>query len=443
MLVRAVVRRLLCVCLVCLIVSLGCLAVPVSAVDSSELMTYTLSDQEMFTLLTAGRLNVYDFTTSEWRYMYLSTLPDESVEGIFWTRLPSSTLDSANASHKWAFEFVFPLDLKCFDLTITQAIFRAEPDISWNGGSVLVNPPFLSWNASILTTSTSVNQSCQNTVNQWLYPLSSEQFSQNVPITSAESMLTASSAVEFTADSVHFNVVNEMFSGECTYYYGIKNITYTATASEADLIQAGIENIRQEIINNGDKLDKLDESMREMITSNDKNAEDIIANQDKNAQEIKDQIWDSLYQAGNAVIDNDNKNHQAQLDHDEKLWNDTFNPSEEEVGDYAGAIFDDDIQDELKSKLGLFTFLDDTMQQLLSAFDDSGSAGTGLIMPALVVPIGGVEYTVIEETAFDMADTLDQIPVLVSAIRFVSGIIIIFGFLSYLHRLKVRFFGAD
>ena len=131
-----------------------------------------------------------------------------------------------------------------------------------------------------------------------------------------------------------------------------------------------------------------------------------------------------------------------QTEQDRQLWEDTFDPSEDDVGSLGDDIFSEDTQNDLKEKLGLFTFLDDTFEQLLDVFDDSGGS-TSLRFPGLQVTINDITYQVIEPYDFDIAETLDKFDFLIAAIRFVNGIIIVFAFLAYLHHLKVRFFGDD
>lgn len=212
------------------------------------------------------------------------------------------------------------------------------------------------------------------------------------------------------------------------FVYGIQSIEYTAPAPVVDNLQEAIEAIMKNDNANTDKIiENYNTKSEEIKEKLDSNHQEQIENDNANTDKI---------------IENQDKNHQEQLDHDQQLWNDTFDPSVESVDDLASAIFDENIQNQLKEKLGLFTFLDDTLFKLLGAFEDPGDASTALIFPSFKIPIDGVEYEVIKETPFDIADTLDEIPVLVSAIRFVSGVVIIFGFLGYLHRLYYRVFGG-
>lgn len=409
------------VCMVSLCIVMAFVSVlPVCADDN--IVSYTLSAAEMTAMLNAGRCG-YVGNMSGSGYEFHGTLTfspfDTGSDGVY--AIVNNSQGGPNAQMSFTFEF--PLNIKCLTCTISSAFGTKlinqdgtfsylVPTDGWLGAGSTPFPTDIQQNhmPGKINTGTITNFDVLITNATFIYD-----------------DMTNVTGFQNYFKTGWGNIYNNQF------LYCINAITYTGRKADIDDLVNAIDSLIQ---NNNDNTDR------------------IIANQDKNTQEIKDQIWDSLYQAGNAIMDNDNANHQEDMqqreDHHQedveqrdKLWNDTYNPSDEEVGDYAGAIFDNDVQDQLKSKLGLFTFLDDTMQQLLSAFDDEGTAGTGLVMPALVVPINGVDYTVIESTTFDMADTLDQIPVLVAAIRFVSGIIIIFGFLSYLHRLKVRFFGAD
>lgn len=147
---------------------------------------------------------------------------------------------------------------------------------------------------------------------------------------------------------------------------------------------------------------------------------------------------DNIINQNQQIIDGQ----QQQIENDQKLWDDTFNPTDEDVGSLGDDIFSEDLQNQVKEKLGLFTFIDDTLQKLLDVFNEDGGS-TSLRFPGLSVTVDGTAHQVIEPYDFDIKESLKDFDFLVNAIRFVNGIIIILGFLAYLNRLKVRFLGND
>lgn len=156
-----------------------------------------------------------------------------------------------------------------------------------------------------------------------------------------------------------------------------------------------------------------------------------------------DSLNETIVDSSNRIVGQILTATQKQIDNDNKLWNDTYNPSDSDVAGLGSAIFDESTQEELKEKLGLFTFVDDTMQQFLDIFATDSDGNTSLRFPGLTVDINNITYTIIEPYDFDVAETLDKFPMIIQAIRFVNGVIILLAFLAYLHHLKVRFFGED
>lgn len=383
----------------------------------------------MLALLNAGSC-LYTITDSYSGNSFIGSMVfkpfDTGSDGIY--ALSNEYKGGPNTDVTLTFEF--PIDIECLSFTVSSSfgarlihtsgnVSSLVPTNGWLG--VVSSPPPSDMSQShmegVVNTNTILNFNSLITNGTFT-------FSKKTKVTGFQNFFETF----WSGNHIH------------DFLYCINSITYTAPKPDIEDLVSTIDNL---IKNNNDNTDRI-------IANQDDNTDKIISNQtlganriiqnDKNIHNEDMQQREDHHQED---MQQREDQHQEDVEQRDKLWNDTFNPSEEEVVDYAGAIFDQDVQDELMSKLGLFTFLNDTMQDLLSVFDDPGSAGTALIMPALVVPVDGVDYTIIEETPFDMADTLDQIPVLVSAIRFVSGIIIIFCFLAYLRRLRIRFFGAD
>ena len=189
-----------------------------------------------------------------------------------------------------------------------------------------------------------------------------------------------------------------------------------------------LKDIEQAIIDGTIKIeDAIDQGVQDIIDNQDKNTHDIIDNQDKNTQEI---------------IDNDNKNHQEQLDHDQQLWNDTYDPSDGDVSDLQQSI-QDEVSD-FEDKLGIFSFVDDTLQQFVDCFAYEGDGYPIFDIPEVGFDMGGDHLVLIQAQTVDWADYLDNDfgNVLVAACKFFISFICILGFINYLKTKYERIFGG-
>ena len=120
-----------------------------------------------------------------------------------------------------------------------------------------------------------------------------------------------------------------------------------------------------------------------------------------------------------------------QTEQDKQLWEDTFDPSEE---DQAAVQDDFDANaDELKEKLGFFEFLDQFFQGFVDIFDvDVGDGFPTLDIPAIGFDMpDGSHVTIWDDFTVDLADYLAPFKTVLSAIKFFTSLIFIGAFLNY------------
>ena len=120
-----------------------------------------------------------------------------------------------------------------------------------------------------------------------------------------------------------------------------------------------------------------------------------------------------------------------QTEQDKQLWEDTFDPSEE---DQAAVQDDFDANaDELKEKLGFFEFLDQFFQGFVDIFDvDVGDGFPTLDIPAIGFDMpDGSHVTIWDDFTVDLAVYLAPFKTVLSAIKFFTSLIFIGAFLNY------------
>lgn len=234
------------------------------------------------------------------------------------------------------------------------------------------------------------------------------------------------------ADTYCFNGLG----GPCNF--GISYFSLTYSESEFAEIEKQLEatNTKLQKINDdmgvityvmGELNKELKEEINKQTEQSKQNTQDIIDNQKENTQDI---------------IDNQDKNTQDIIDNDQKLWDDTYNPSDEEVSDMQDSI--SDISDELKEKLGLFTFIDDTLSQFFDLLDPAQVSSTNMTFPSLSITVQGESYQFVEETDYDISslESIEGFKPLFTALHFFSAAIIYWALIAYIQKVFKRIFAS-
>lgn len=208
-----------------------------------------------------------------------------------------------------------------------------------------------------------------------------------------------------------------------------------ANLSDTEIIKNQLE-----IANN--YLSKIDESIQQgtqdIIENQDQNTQDIIDNQNQNTHDI----IDNQDQNTQDIIDNQNQNTQDILDKEQQLWDDTYNPSDDEISDMQDNI--SGITEDLKKKLGLFTFIDDTLSQFFSLLDPDQVSSTNMIFPSLSITVYGESYEFVKQTEYDISSLqeIEGFDPLFTALHFFSAGIIYWALIAYLQSVFKRIFAS-
>lgn len=224
-----------------------------------------------------------------------------------------------------------------------------------------------------------------------------------------------------TTSNLYFNV-NTYHSDNASILFGIKSLSISYLDSEFNAIvnqlkeqNIKLEGIEKALEESNQRLDDIESSIKD-------SAQEVIENQDSNTQEI---------------IENQDSNTQEIIDNDKELWDDTFNPTDEEVDN-----LDVDIHDtvtDIKEKLGLFTFLDDTLTRVLNMFNPY----TGDIFhefPGFTIDINGQTYTIWEPFVVDFRSIFEGFEVLINAVNMGCVVVVYSALINYLYNVFNRIF---
>lgn len=186
------------------------------------------------------------------------------------------------------------------------------------------------------------------------------------------------------------------------------------------------------------QIQKANEYLAKIESAIHEGTQDIIENQDENTQKI----IDSQKENTEDIIDNQDKNTQEIIDNEDRLWHDTYDPSDEDISDIQGSI--SDMTDDLKEKLGLFTFIDDTLSQFFSLLDPDQVSSTNMIFPSLSITVYGESYEFVKQTEYDISSLqeIEGFDPLFTALHFFSAGIIYWALIAYLQSVFKRIFAS-
>ena len=192
---------------------------------------------------------------------------------------------------------------------------------------------------------------------------------------------------------------------------------------------------QQAILN---QIEEANKKLDDINSSIEQGAQDIIDNQNQNAQDI----IDNQDQNTQDIIDNQDKNTQDIIDKEQDLWDDTYDPSDEEVSDMQDNI--SGITDDLKDKLGLFTFIDDTLSQFFDLLDPSQVSSTNLVFPAFSLTVQGESYNIWDQYEYDISSlkNVAGFKLLFDCLHFLSVSIVYWALIQYLQVVFKRIFAS-
>ncbi len=187
----------------------------------------------------------------------------------------------------------------------------------------------------------------------------------------------------------------------------------------------GSSSVTQQAILN--QISEANKKLDDMQSSIEQGTQDIIDNQNQNTQDI---------------IDNQDKNTQDIIDKEQDLWDDTYDPSDEEVSDMQDNI--SGITDDLKDKLGLFTFIDDTLSQFFDLLDPSQVSSTNLVFPAFSLTVQGETYNIWDQYDYDISSLKEVtgFKLLFDCLHFLSVSLVYWALIHYLQVVFKRIFAS-
>lgn len=103
-----------------------------------------------------------------------------------------------------------------------------------------------------------------------------------------------------------------------------------------------------------------------------------------------------------------------------------------------------DITDELKEKLGLFTFIDDTLSQFFDLLDPAQVSSTNMTFPSLSITVQGESYQFVDATDYDISslEDIEGFKPLLTALHFFSVSIIYWALIAYIQKVFKRIFAS-
>lgn len=105
-----------------------------------------------------------------------------------------------------------------------------------------------------------------------------------------------------------------------------------------------------------------------------------------------------------------------------------------------GEDFDiNDMTDEITEKMGLLSFSGDVLDDFVGLFDESNISAPVLTFPAFGMEVQGQMYQVWDSYDYDLRDLDSQFPVLMNAVRLVSGLIVWLLLFNYIAKVADEF----
>lgn len=146
-------------------------------------------------------------------------------------------------------------------------------------------------------------------------------------------------------------------------------------------------------------------------------------------------VYVSDEQSSDGIIEAiENQTQQEQQQHDETMGklDDMTSFDDEEQSSMTGDL--DGQQQVFEEKLGILSFADQLIEQLLGLFEEDTSA-RGLVFPAFNLSVGGESYPVWQQQVFDLSSLDTWVGDLMTVVRFATSFLVWAALVAYIQKI--------